>query len=400
MTKQLKPVHVGMLWHSLHSENLGMGALMVGNSNLIAIALAKHGRVPVFHVIGASGGMDYAFELPFESDFVNVGYKSLLRSGSDLHHMLGHCDIFFDIGAGDSFSDIYRWKRLALIIGSKFAAARTGKPLILSPQTIGPFSTTKGKLAAKTVLKVTRTIFARDRPSFELLKQLGFADRAKLTTDVAFALPYQAAADKNSRDLAVGPVKVGLNVSALLYRRDLNGGDRIALKVDYPALIDAIIGRLGEDPRCEVHLVPHVVPTDQPNEDDYSVATMLKTKYPQLVLPPRFIGPSSAKTYIANLDLLIGARMHATIAALSSRTAVLPLGYSRKFSGLFGSLGYPVLGDMTTMTQPEILKVLDDVLSDLPGVTAQATDANARAQTALDSYRAYLDGLFGEMFAR
>ena len=112
---------------------------------------------------------------------------------------------------------------------------------------------------------------------------------------------------------------------------------------------------------------------------------------------PDHISPSAAKTYIANLDLLIGSRMHATVAALSSNTAVLPFGYSRKFSGLFGSLGYPVVGDLTAQDEPALLALLDAAMADLPGLTAAAAAANADAQTRLNSYRAFLDGLFAEL---
>ncbi|MGF7148551.1 polysaccharide pyruvyl transferase WcaK-like protein [Sphingomonas zeicaulis] len=399
MTTELKPYHLGLLWHSLDSENLGMGALTIGNTNLIANALAKHGRKPVLHIIGGLGRIDYADESPFESDFTNVGYKSLLTPGSDLHRTIQKCDIFFDIGGGDSFSDIYRLKRFALIIGSKFAAARTGKPLIFSPQTIGPFLTKKGRMAARASLRRAETVFARDVPSFEVLKGLGFEDRSRLTTDVAFALPFQKAADKKSRDLTQGPIKVGLNVSALLYRRDLQVGDKIALKLDYQNLTDRIITRLAEDPRFDVYLVPHVLSPELPNEDDHAVSIAVREKYPHLKLAPRFTGPCVAKSYIANLDLLIGARMHATIAAISSDTATFPLGYSRKFTGLFGTLGYPHLGDMTSEGEDVVMAKLEAVLADVPGATAAATAANARAQTILDSYRNYLDELFAKVFA-
>jgi hypothetical protein len=61
----------------------------------------------------------------------------------------------------------------------------------------------------------------------------------------SFALPFTPAPDKDGRDLAKGPIKIGLNLSALLYRRDLPTGDRIKQTVDYPALIDALLKTPG-----------------------------------------------------------------------------------------------------------------------------------------------------------
>lgn len=372
-----------------------MGALTVGNCRLIADALAKRGRRPVFHIIGARGRMDYRFETAFENDFVKVGYKDLVKPGSALHRTIDRCDLFFDIGAGDSFSDIYGWRRFGLIVASKWFAARRA-PLVMSPQTIGPFATARSRIAATRIMKKTRTVYARDEKSLAVLNDMGLGDRARLTTDVAFALPYARPADKGARDLN-GRVRVGLNVSALLYRRDIAAGDRIVMTVDYPKLIDAVIARLTADPRVELHLVPHVLAIGMEHEDDYAVAETLKARYPMLVLPPRFAGPSAAKSYVADLDLLIGSRMHATIAALSSNTAVLPFGYSRKFSGLFGSLGYPVVGDLTAQDEGALLGLLDAAMADLPGLTAESVKANSEAQRRLDDYRAYLDDLFAEL---
>ena len=41
------------------------------------------------------------------------------------------------------------------------------------------------------------------------------------------------------------------------------------------------------------------------------------------------------------MDIFIGSRMHSTIASFSSGVVTIPISYSRKFEGLFGSLDYP-----------------------------------------------------------
>ncbi len=392
-------LHVGLLWHTFLSENLGVGALTIANSNLIAGAVIKAGYRPVFHLIGSRGTYDYTAECPYESTFTNVGYKAMANPFSSLHSQFRRCDIVFDIGAGDSFSDIYPWSRLNLILSSKVATRLAGTPLVLSPQTIGPFFSRRARIGARGVLSLASAVFARDETSLALLETMGFGAKSSLTTDVAFALPFTMPADKEQRDLANGPIKVGVNVSALLYRRDLSQGDKIALAADYPALIDSIFQRLSDNPRVELHLVPHVLAHTMPYEDDYAVAVMLKERFPAAILPPRFSGPSQAKSYIADLDLLLGSRMHATIAALSSGTAVLPLGYSRKFNGLFGSLGYRWNADLTAQDNDTILAAFDAVMNDLPAVRQEAVAANAEAQQRLGNYVAFLDRRIAELVA-
>lgn len=396
----LPPLRIGLLWHSCLSENLGVGALSVANANLIGAAALKAGRRPVFHLMGVRGAFNYAHEIAFENDFENIGYKALANPFSSLHRKLACCDVVFDIGGGDSFSDIYAARRFWLIIGSKLAAQRSKGPLILSPQTIGPFHTATARHAAVGVMHMASRIFARDEASFALLQDLGMAHVSALTTDVAFALPFTAAPEKAGRDLAAGPIKVGLNVSALLYRRDLAKGDRIKLTVDYPALIDSIIERLLREPRAQLHLVPHVLAAATPYEDDYTLAEELQQRFPTAILPPRFAGPSQAKSYIAGLDLFAGSRMHATIAALSSGTAVVPLGYSRKFSGLFDSLGYGWNADLTRDDNAAVMARFEAALADLPALRSEAVAANAEAQRRLATYVAALDQVIAPLAIR
>lgn len=398
-TKERPTLTIGLLWHTFFSENLGVGALTLANSNLIAEAVEKAGYRPIFRMIGSRGELNYGSECPHEHSFTNIGYKALVNPLSPLHRTLRECDIAFDIGGGDSFSDIYPWRRYNLILGSKLAARMAGVPLVLSPQTIGPFFSKRARIGAKTVMGMADHIFARDETSFDLLEEMGMGARSSLTTDVAFALPFQAPADKESRDLVNGAIKVGLNVSAYLYRHSDVPSDNIRLAANYRELVDAILTRLSGDARYEVHLVPHVVIRTRAYDDDQNMAEELQHKFPGCIVPPRFTGPSQAKSYIANLDFVMGSRMHATIAAISSDTAVLPLAFSRKFNGLYSSLDYRWNADLTKESNEEVIGKLEAALADLPTVRAEAIAANAEARRRLGHYRDFLDRTIAELVA-
>lgn len=398
-SKGAPTLNIGLLWHTFFSENLGVGALTIANSTLIANAVIKAGYRPVFHLFGSRGELEYSSECQHENHFINVGYKSVANPFSSLHREMRRCDIVFDIGAGDSFSDIYPWRRFNLILGSKAAVGLAGTPLVFSPQTIGPFFTGRAKAAAKGVMNMADHIFARDEASYGVLEEMGMKDTSSLTTDVAFALPFETPADKESRDLTTGPIKVGLNVSAYLYRHADAPTDNVRLTVDYRDLIENILTKLTNDEKYEVHLVAHVIKQSQPYEDDHSVAEELHQRFPGTVLPPRFRGPSEAKSYVANLDFLAGSRMHATIAAISSNTAVLPLGYSRKFNGLYDSIGYRRNADLTVENNDQVMAKFDAALADIPGLRAEAVAANAEAQRRLGNYRAALDDMIGKLVA-
>ena len=257
-----------------------------------------------------------------------------------------------------------------------------------------------GALGCEAVMAVSDRIFARDETSLDVLKDMGMSDKSLLTTDVAFALPFRVPADKESRDLATGTVKLGLNVSAYLYRHADVPSDNIKLTSNYRELVDAILERLCGDDRYEVHLVPHVLIQSRAYDDDYNMAEELQQRFPSAIVPPRFAGPSDAKSYIAGSIFLAGSRMHATIAAISSNTAVLPLAFSRKFNGLYGSLGYRWNADLTKETNDQVLAKLEEALADLNMVREEARAANAEAQRRLNHYRAFLDETVAQLVAK
>ncbi len=401
----IKPLHVGLLWHTVYNENLGVGALSIANAALVAAAVERAGYRPVLHLIGARGRFDYGHELNHEYDFTNVGMKALFNPLSGLHRTFRQCDIVFDIGGGDSFSDIYSGKRYWMMILSKMAAVAAGAPLVFSPQTIGPFHTTIARRAAVHVLQLADHVFARDELSRAVLDELGFDSKSSLSCDVAFALPFRQP-ERPAAD-AGAPLKVGLNVSALLYRLHRSPHSKIRLAADYPTLIRSLMERLAKDPAIELHLVGHVIAANDPAdpaeghyEDDYSLARELQALYPGAIVAPRFASPVEAKSYIAGLDLFAGSRMHATIAAISSGTAVVPLGYSRKFSGLFGSIGYQRNVDLVQEGNDIALQKFEAALADVAAVREEAVAANAEAQRRLQKYTGFLDTAIARVVGR
>lgn len=176
------------------------------------------------------------------------------------------------------------------------------------------------------------------------------------------------------------------------------GKNQFGLKMDYPALIRGLIRHFqAHQDDCEVHLVPHVMPghvaCDQgekasneggqviAQEDDYSACEELVQEFPSAVLAPRFTSPSEAKSYISGMDFFMGARMHACIAAFSSGVPVVPMAYSRKFEGLFGSLGYNHTIDCTALdevTVQEQIAVLYEKRAELTKEAAAATELGLR----------------------
>lgn len=156
-------------------------------------------------------------------------------------------------------------------------------------------------------------------------------------------------------------------------------------------VLDALTAR--DD--IKVHLIAHVVDAQRANDSDGWIVDDLAARYPKAVRVPDFDGPSDAKSYISGLNLLIAARMHACIAAFSSGVPVIPVAYSRKFTGLFDDLlGYrhtlPQHGQIGT---DAVHFILDRV--DRRGeLAANVKAGNLKVAQLLDAYSAALRALF------
>ncbi|WP_419815079.1 polysaccharide pyruvyl transferase family protein [Glacieibacterium sp.] len=325
-----KPFRIGLAWHSTRSSNLGVGALTVGNMALASAAAMRVGLDAQFVVFSPrETGPPYVEDV--ETRVIDGRY---MTSRKGFLADVGNLDIMLDIGAGDSFTDIYPRKRFLYLWGTKALTVARSVPLIFSPQTIGPFTKVFETRLAAWALNRAAAVFARDPLSFAALKDLAPRAPGFQVIDVAFALPFTA------QPKAEEKVRVGLNISGLLYNRGYSGGNEFGIEVDYRALNHLLIERFAAMPGVEVHLVGHVFAPNQPRDDDGATADALAAQYPGLVRAPHFTTPGEAKSYISGLDFLVGGRMHATIAAYSSGVPVVPISYSRKFEGLFGGLGY------------------------------------------------------------
>jgi len=332
------------MWHSVASDNLGVGALTVSHVQIVEEIAARLNRPVRFVVLGWREERE-GYVVGSNITAGTLRTRDLLNPFAFLQVVRG-CDVVLDIGAGDSFSDIYGTKRFLRYMLAKATVHAAHRPLIVSPQTIGPFKHVWACRLALASLRRSSAVFTRDQLSIDYLRSAGYSGDVALASDVALRLPYTPPAHQSGSP----PVRVGVNVSGLLMNGGYSKSNMFGLKVDYADLMRRLVRNFAARPEVEVHLIAHVISDTFPVEDDLTACASLRSELQgsltaKVVLAPRFDGPSDAKTYIAGMDFFIGARMHACIAAFSSGVPVVPMAYSRKFAGLFGALGYPYTVD-------------------------------------------------------
>lgn len=330
---------VGLLWHSVNSDNLGVGALTLANVAIIRREAARLGAEVEFVIMGWGDRREPYLSGP-DISMVPLRPREHFLRPHRLAAIIRRCDVVFDIGYGDSFADLYGAKRFVWFLITKMMVLFCRVPLVLSPQTIGPFRRGWVRLLARQVLRRASAVFARDRLSYEVIEEMGVVRRHE-ATDVAFELP----ADDKPLPPA-GKIRIGINISGLLFNGGREAARRFGLEADYAAAVRRLVSHFTQENECEVHLIGHVFSGD-PEEDDRRAIRRMAAEFPDAIIAPAFASPTAAKAYISAMDFFTGARMHACIAAFSSGVPVVPMAYSRKFSGLFGSLGYGWVADCT-----------------------------------------------------
>ncbi|MGF6223083.1 polysaccharide pyruvyl transferase family protein [Pseudomonas sp. YL-218 TE3947] len=386
---------IGLLWHNYPSENLGVGALSYSHFCLIEEALEELNLDVGYHVIGMMPSTDNEFQkattrkVSYSQFSIRQIAKNPLKL-LDIRKAISECFIVFDLSEGDSFTDIYGFKRFLQQALSKALVINCGKELVLSPQTIGPFNKGYGKVVSNFIIKKASAVFARDEQSYNYLVKNGHQRNSSVVTDLAFALPY----NRENVQKVKEHIDVGINISGLLMNGGYNGENQFGLTINYPSLIESVIKEFSKDSNVRVHLVSHVITDRYAVEDDYRASLSVKNKFPECILAPKFSSPVEAKSYISNLDFFTGARMHATIAAFSSGVPVVPVAYSRKFSGLYGTLGYRNLVDGQSDTTQTAINTILEGYSDRESLAKEISKSNALAQTKLGVYKAFLKRKF------
>jgi polysaccharide pyruvyl transferase WcaK-like protein len=386
-----RPIRVVLIMHSTRSDNLGVGALTVGEVTILRDIAQRLGRAVE---ITALDWKDARAPYVTGPDIRVIELDGrFIRSPRGFFATARAADLVIDIGAGDSFADIYGGGRLKRLFAMKFLTHLAGTPLVVAPQTIGPFTKGWSSLLARLTLRLSALVATRDALSTKALRDLGYKGAAIEASDVALRLPWDASPARYG-----GPPRVGLNVSGLLMAGGYTGKNELGMALDYPRLIRDLIADF-QGKGAEVHLVPHVVVRSGPmvKEDDLRACETLAAEIPGTVLAPAFASPSEAKSYIAGMDFFLGARMHACIAAFSSGVPVVPMAYSRKFAGLFGSLGYDRTVDCTTEDAVAIRAKVADAWENRTTLAADTRAALARGREKLGLYEAALERLMGKL---
>jgi polysaccharide pyruvyl transferase WcaK-like protein len=352
-------VRVLVLWADEHSPNLGIRALARGSRELIT------GAWPDAEVEFA----DFTSRPP-QVPWGRV--RSLVRERVTgrlgMRPWLERFDLVWDTRSGDSLSDIYGAHRHSVMSAVHEFAVQAGRPVVMAPQTIGPFRSATGRALARRSLHRSALVFARDPVSADAAASLSRPVDA-VTSDLAFAIPPPEEIARR-RDVI-------LNVSGLLWQENPHVDARA-----YREAVTTIVRMLLAGSRS-VAVLPHVLDSHDRDNDAPAVDALAAEFGADLeVVAPR--GLDDARAIIAGSRVLIGARMHACLNALSTGVPAIAMAYSRKFAPLFDAIGWPYSvspasgGDAGAEAATRVIELLAD-----PSLERMALETRTRGRASM-----------------
>lgn len=352
--------HIALFGAPGSNTNLGLNALMQGAMQAVH-ELAPDAHFTVFdNELGVRAGQLATPTGPLRYDLVGarlsrrltrpesyaVMTASLAVGGLGNHgaRAVRRADLVLDVSGGDSFSDIYGGHRFRTVCAPKRFAIRARRPLVLLPQTYGPFDEPASARTARDLVLGARQAWARDPGSLAVLADLLGEEfdpvNHRLGVDLAMLLPPAPSTGLGPvLDTVLADSPVGINISGLLWNRP----DAFGLRTDYRAAMVTVVSRLvGSGHR--VVLVPHVLGRHRGGEADNIAAEELlefldADARRAVTALPWFTDAGQAKTAISRCAFFVGTRMHSAIAALSSGVPCCAVAYSDKYLGVFAALG-------------------------------------------------------------
>jgi len=276
------------------------------------------------------------------------GLRTRIRRLFPLLNRIAGSGFVGDIQGGDSFSDIYGLPRFLLGTLPRLIVLWLGKEFHLLPQTYGPYKSPIARCVARYVIRSAATVIARDPESARLAKELAGGKSATVRTcpDVAFTMRAASSAPTTIDPPLPEPrgTTIGVNISGLLFNGGYSRDNMFGLAFDYKAFAHRLVQAVLDGTEAHVLLIPHNYgPPGGVNNDSEACEAvfdaLVENSEGRLHLLRGEYDQHQVKATIGTCDFFTGARMHACIAGLSQGVPTVGVAYSKKFEGVFDTVG-------------------------------------------------------------
>jgi polysaccharide pyruvyl transferase WcaK-like protein len=204
------------------------------------------------------------------------------------------------------------------------------KPVLLFPNSVGPFRTWLGRSMAKLSLDSCDYLLIRDPISYGIVENLGFKSTKILTYDTALLFDQPAT-------IPVGvklPPGLVLGVSAGVYSNSMSKADVENYITAHAQALDQAIEKYG----FTVAFLPHYISGFSGDDLEISqkIINQMRNKNRTEVIVTESV--PEFKALLNRMSMVISSKMHPAILAVSAFVPVLSIVYDHKQTGFFQRL--------------------------------------------------------------
>jgi len=224
-----------------------------------------------------------------------------------------------------------------------YLAKKLGTKVLVSAQSIEPFSNNIVKFLTRFVLNRIDIITVREKYSLELLKSLGIkrpvylkADTAFLvdaeSTDSGYSMLHEAGVPRNDK------LRIGITVREWMFPHESKHNK----KVQYLNAVAIAVERIIEETGAMVIFFPNVI--FGTHEDDRIPSFQIKDKVRKSYSENIFVltknySPEQLKAMIGTMNIFVGTRIHSIIFAVSMNVPSAAIAYQKKHYGIMEMVG-------------------------------------------------------------
>jgi colanic acid/amylovoran biosynthesis protein len=281
------------------------------------------------------------------------------------------------------------YQNLLFVLFPLVIAEREGVPLILAPQSYGPFATRLQRALVRRVLERALLVLAREETSVELLVAAGVA-AAAITPAVDSGFAFRTHETSSLRaDFGVAPSEMLIGMTA---RAWLPPDAQTA----YERALAATIDHLQADGTRRVVLIPQVMTNDLTDDDRIVQRRIAAHCVTEPLRVEALRDHYELMALYRELDLLIGTRFHSVIFSLISGVPCVGIAYEHKTRGIMRELDLEQwVIDIEAVTPAALIGLADRAI-------ASSADYRVVLAERMPPYIARADavvGLFADAYA-
>lgn len=220
------------------------------------------------------------------------------------------------------------WSMLIARTWEILVAKSFRKPVVLFPNSVGPFRTRVGRFLASLALNNCDCVLVREPISFGIVQSLNVKSEKVLTSDTSILLPpVHKATFVSSSDPMVG-------VCLGIYSQILSEEKANEYIITHARALDNAIERYG----FSVVFLPHYVSGFHYDDLEMSQLILGQMRNKNRARIVNTTSVDEFRSFLARMDMVISSKMHPAVLATSQYVPTLCIAYDQKQTGYFKRL--------------------------------------------------------------